>query len=75
MMSNEHRVADQASVEGCLAPSTTKSTAAIFTFALTVEDQGDLTEEQAISEARTILANPAAYEWLPWKASTTRPDA
>ncbi len=74
-MSNEHRVADQASVVGRLAPPTTKSTATTFTFAWTLEDQGDLTEEQAISEARTILANPAAHEWLPWKASTSTPDA
>ena len=74
-MSNERRVDDQARDAGSLAPPATLSTAKTFTFFWTFKDQGDLTEEQAISEARTILANPDAHEWLPWKASTTTPDA
>ena len=74
-MSNERRVANSASVVGRFAPPTTESTATTFTFEWTLEDQGDLTEEQAVSEAREILANPDAHEWLPWKASTAKPDA
>lgn len=74
-MSSERRVADQVSTAGSLASPNTQSTAKTFTFVWTLEDQGDLTEDQAVSEAREIAANPDAHEWLPWKASTTKPDA
>ncbi len=41
----------------------------------TLGDQGDLTEAEAIAEARKIMANPEAHEWLPMKAARTKPDA
>lgn len=68
-------MADQVNAVGSLARPVTQSTAKTFTFLWTLNDQGDLTEEQAVSEAREILANPDAHEWLPWKSSTTKPDA
>ena len=74
-MSSPNRVTEQTSSAGQLAPHATRSTAAIFTIAWPPGDQGDLTEEQAVSEAREILANPDAHEWLPWKSSATNPDA
>lgn len=74
-MRSEQREAERTSVSGPLAPPRTESTAAVFTFEWRLEDQGDLTEEQAISEAQAILANPDAHEWLPWKASPKKPDA
>ena len=42
---------------------------------LTLGDQGDLTEAEAIAEAREIMANPDAHEWLPMKVARTKPDA
>lgn len=38
-------------------------------------DQGDLTEEEAIAEAREIMANPDAHEWLPMEPAATKPEA
>ena len=74
-MTSERRVADEANSMGGLDRPVTQSTAKSVTFFWTPNDQGDLTEDQAISEARAILADPDAHEWLPWKASTTKPDA
>lgn len=74
-MSSQRRVTEPTSSAGHLAPHATRSTAEIFTIAWPLGDQGDLTEEQAVAEAREIVANPDAHEWLPWKASTTKPDA
>lgn len=74
-MASERLVADQLNVAGRLTRPVTQSTAKSFTFSWTLSDQGDLSEKQAISEAREILADPEAHEWLPWKASTNKPDA
>jgi len=53
----------------------TSSTEIMLVPDATPDDQGDLTDEQAIAESRTILANPDAHEWVPWKASESRLNA
>ena len=63
-------------------PSLTLPSRAVFTPYIRLtnvrevpSDQGDLTDEEAIAEAREIMANPDVHEWLPMEPAATKPEA
>ena len=58
-----------------VAPSTFGRQIKFTNVRWTRRDQGDLTEAEAIAEAREIMRNPDAHEWLPMKATPTETDA